>query len=99
MTCIEDLKLKYYDLMVQHALQQSSYLDVAKYYYKVWETPSIKEDVGGKGKVVCNPCSEYIYDLRNPPGSGTYCLLYSPRPAQQRAVGHASSCLCGFCPS
>ena len=51
--------------MVQHALQQSSYLDVAKYYYKVWETPSIKEDISGKGRAVCGPCSEYICDLRS----------------------------------
>jgi len=48
----QDLKLKYYDLMIQHALQQSAYLDVAKYYYKVWETPSIKEDENDKGKAV-----------------------------------------------
>ena len=69
--------------MVQHALQQASYLDVAKYYYKVWETPSIKEDVSGKGKVVGGPCSEHnTCDLKDPPGSGTYCLLYSPRPSQ-----------------
>ena len=38
--------------MIQHALHQSSYLDVAKYYYKVWETPSIKEDVEDKGRAV-----------------------------------------------
>jgi 26S proteasome regulatory subunit N5 len=38
--------------MIQHALHSSAYLDVAKYYYKVWETPSIKEDVHGKGKTV-----------------------------------------------
>src|SRR4051794_33703073 len=48
----QDLKLKYYELMIQHALQQPAYLDVAKYYYKVWETPSIKEDDNGKGKMV-----------------------------------------------
>ncbi|KAG5654727.1 hypothetical protein H0H81_007483 [Sphagnurus paluster] len=48
----EDLKLKYYDLMIQHALHHSNYLDVAKYYYKVWETPSIKEDTDDKGKAV-----------------------------------------------
>ena len=48
----QDLKLKYYDLMIQHALQESSYLDVAKYYQKVWETPSIKDDVNDKGKAV-----------------------------------------------
>jgi 26S proteasome regulatory subunit N5 len=38
--------------MIQHALHQSEYLDVAKYYYKVWETPSIKEDENDKGKAV-----------------------------------------------
>lgn len=30
--------------MIQQALRQSAYLDVAKYYEKVWDTPSIKED-------------------------------------------------------
>ena len=49
---VQDLKLKYYDLMIQHALHYNSYLDVAKYYYKVWETPSIKSDVNGKGRTV-----------------------------------------------
>jgi 26S proteasome regulatory subunit N5 len=38
--------------MIQYALNQTEYLDVAKYYYKVWETPSIKEDKNGKGKAV-----------------------------------------------
>lgn len=50
--CLQDLKLKYYDLMIQHALHQTAYLDAANYYYKVWETPSIKEDVNDKGKTV-----------------------------------------------
>jgi hypothetical protein len=38
--------------MIQHALHHSSYLDAAKYYEKVWETPSIKEDTEDKGKSV-----------------------------------------------
>jgi 26S proteasome regulatory subunit N5 len=38
--------------MIQHALQNNAYLDVARYYYKVWETPSIKEDANDKGKAV-----------------------------------------------
>jgi len=49
---IQDLKLKFYDLMIQHALHSDSYLDAAKYYEKVWQTPSIKEDVSGKGRLV-----------------------------------------------
>jgi 26S proteasome regulatory subunit N5 len=43
--------------MIQHALHQSAYLDVAKYYYKVWETPSIKEDENDKGKAVSHAIS------------------------------------------
>ncbi len=39
-------------MMIQYALYQSAYLDAAKYYYKVWETPSIKEDVDGRGREV-----------------------------------------------
>ncbi|KAF9477529.1 26S proteasome non-ATPase regulatory subunit 12 [Pholiota conissans] len=56
----EDLKLKYYDLMIQHALHHDSYLDVAKYYYKIWETPSIKEDVSDKGKTALEHIVYYI---------------------------------------
>ncbi|KAF7303212.1 26S proteasome non-ATPase regulatory subunit 12 [Mycena kentingensis (nom. inval.)] len=56
----EDLKLKYYDLMIQHALHGSAYLDVAKYYHKVWETPSIKEDVGDQGKAALEHIVYYI---------------------------------------
>jgi 26S proteasome regulatory subunit N5 len=48
--------------MIQHALHQNSYLDVAKYYYKVWETPSIKEDVADKGRAVGPSCSSALYD-------------------------------------
>ncbi|KAF9076087.1 PCI domain-containing protein [Rhodocollybia butyracea] len=56
----EDLKLKFYDLMIQHALHRSAYLDVAKYYHKVWETPSIKEDVKDKGKSALEHIVYYI---------------------------------------
>lgn len=30
--------------MIQQALHQSAYLEVAKHYEKVWDTPSIMED-------------------------------------------------------
>ncbi|KAJ6520074.1 PCI domain-containing protein [Mycena sanguinolenta] len=56
----EALKLKYYDLMIQHALHGSAYLDVAKYYYKVWETPSIKEDTTDQGKAALEHIVYYI---------------------------------------
>ncbi|KAG6854217.1 hypothetical protein C0991_009235 [Blastosporella zonata] len=56
----EDLKLKYYDLMIQHALYQNNYLDVAKYYYKVWETPSIKDDTDDKGRAALEHIVYYV---------------------------------------
>ena len=51
---IQDLKLKYYDLMIQYALRlhNREYLDAEKHYHKIWETPSVnlKVDTTGKGR-------------------------------------------------
>ena len=30
--------------MIQYSLHGKEYLDVAKHYYNIWETPSVKED-------------------------------------------------------
>jgi 26S proteasome regulatory subunit N5 len=56
----EELKLKYYQLMIQYALHGDSYLEAAKYFYKVWNTPSIKEDVDGKGREALENIAYYI---------------------------------------
>ncbi|KAF8642032.1 hypothetical protein AX16_009753 [Volvariella volvacea WC 439] len=56
----EELKLKYYDLMIQHALHHNAYLDVANYYHRIWETPSIKEDENGNGKAALEHIVYYI---------------------------------------
>ncbi|KAA1468067.1 PCI-domain-containing protein [Dentipellis sp. KUC8613] len=56
----EDLKLKYYDMMVQHGLHHNAYLDVAKYYHKVWETPSIKEDESNKSQLALEHIAFYV---------------------------------------
>ena len=37
-------------MMIHYALHNSEYLDVAKHYHKIWETPSIKADETGRGK-------------------------------------------------
>ncbi|KAH9486579.1 26S proteasome non-ATPase regulatory subunit 12 [Psilocybe cubensis] len=55
----QELKIKYYNLMITHALHHNAYLDVAKYYHKVWETPSIKEDPV-KGKATLERIVYYI---------------------------------------
>ncbi|CAE6470744.1 unnamed protein product [Rhizoctonia solani] len=56
----EDLKLKYYDLMIQFALHNASYLDAAKHYYKVWETPSIKAETDGRGRTTLEHIIYYV---------------------------------------
>ncbi|PCH33904.1 26S proteasome non-ATPase regulatory subunit 12 [Wolfiporia cocos MD-104 SS10] len=56
----EDLKFKYYDLMIQHALKHKAYLDAAKYYHTVWETPSVKEDVNGRGREALEHIVYYV---------------------------------------
>lgn len=40
----EDLKLRFYDLMVKYALNQKSYIDVCKYYRQIYDTKSVKDD-------------------------------------------------------
>ncbi|KAJ7897116.1 hypothetical protein B0H14DRAFT_2676954 [Mycena olivaceomarginata] len=57
---LKEKENEYYDLMIQHALHGSAYLDVAKYYYKVWETPSIKEDTTEQGKAALEHIVYYI---------------------------------------
>jgi hypothetical protein len=73
---IQDLKLKYYELMIQHALKHDSYLDVTKYYYKVWETPSIKEDETDKGRTVRSFYAQQTLFLKRSVDFGTHRLLY-----------------------
>jgi 26S proteasome regulatory subunit N5 len=49
---MQDLKTKFHELMIQHSLRHSSYLDVAKSYYKIWEMPSVQEDQESAARVV-----------------------------------------------
>lgn len=77
------MKLRYYDMLILHALHSSAYLDVAKYYHKIWETPSVKEDETGKGRVVCPrpiSCSGVINVQHS--GSGTHSILRCPCPTR-----------------
>ncbi|KAL5535750.1 RPN5 [Sanghuangporus sanghuang] len=56
----EDLKLKFYNLMIEYALHGKEYLDVAKYYHNIWDTPTIKEDAPGKGREALEHVIYYI---------------------------------------
>ena len=49
---MQDLKMKFYKMMIEYALKHDAYLDVAKYYHTVWETPSVKADEKVRGREV-----------------------------------------------
>ncbi|KAK9461639.1 uncharacterized protein V1516DRAFT_672557 [Lipomyces oligophaga] len=51
---VEDLKLKYYELMIKISLHDDKYLDVCKHYRAVYDTPSIKEDEKKWKEALCN---------------------------------------------
>ena len=40
----QDLKLRYYDLMIQLALQEDAYLEACSAYQEVWDTEEVKKD-------------------------------------------------------
>ncbi|ORZ34384.1 hypothetical protein BCR44DRAFT_1436585 [Catenaria anguillulae PL171] len=42
--CVSDLKLRFYELMIQHALQGDDYLAICKYYREVYNTDVVKAD-------------------------------------------------------
>jgi 26S proteasome regulatory subunit N5 len=69
--------------MVQYGLRHHAYLDVAKFYHKVWETPSIKEDVNGKGKtvrfVLSAPHALIKFDVSERRSNTLFTTLLSPR--------------------
>ena len=44
MFSVQDLKLKYYQLMIQLDQHEGSYLAICKHYRAVYDTPVIKED-------------------------------------------------------
>ncbi|KAI8376518.1 PCI domain-containing protein [Radiomyces spectabilis] len=39
-----DLKLRYYDLMIQHALHENQYLNIHKFYKQVYDSETIQQD-------------------------------------------------------
>ena len=64
-------------MMIQYALHESAYLDAAKYYHKVWETPSIKEEVNGRGREACTsrPKRRYFTHFLYIRLSNTLCTM------------------------
>jgi 26S proteasome regulatory subunit N5 len=49
-----DLKLRYYELMIQLALHEDAYLDACKAYQEVWDTEEVKKDEAKSQEVGAN---------------------------------------------
>lgn len=49
-----DLKLRYYDLMIQYALREDKFLDICKYYREIYDTKEVKEDAERRKQVMRN---------------------------------------------
>ncbi|GJJ74681.1 26S proteasome regulatory subunit N5 [Entomortierella parvispora] len=41
---VQDLKLRYYDLMIDYSLHENEYLSVCKHYRQIYDTPVVKAD-------------------------------------------------------
>ncbi|KAN0060275.1 proteasome regulatory particle subunit [Thecaphora frezii] len=50
----QDLKLRFYDLMIKHALHANKFLDACKYYREIHDTPSVKADAAKAADVLRN---------------------------------------------
>jgi len=48
----QELKLKYYDIVIKVALFEKKYLDVCKYYRQIFDTPKVQEDAAECAKVL-----------------------------------------------
>ncbi|KAI9143373.1 PCI domain-containing protein [Paraphysoderma sedebokerense] len=50
---VSDLKLRYYELMIQHALHSNQYLNICKYYRHVFDTKSIQDEEAKWKEILC----------------------------------------------
>lgn len=52
----QDLKLKYYDLMIQLAVHDGKYLPICRHYLAVFNTPCIQEDANKRKEALQHVC-------------------------------------------
>lgn len=88
---LQDLKLKFYSLIIALALEEDAFLDACKAYQEVYDTDEVKNDET-KAKEVSTPT---VFWAATPfstsffLGVGDDRLLCHPRGVRQRAVRHA----------
>ncbi|WWD18441.1 hypothetical protein CI109_102893 [Kwoniella shandongensis] len=83
----QDIKLRYYDLMVQLALQDDEYLEACSAYQEVWDTEEIKKDAAKELNVLENIMIYVVLAPYNNEQSDMLHKLYAD-PALQKAPLH-----------
>ncbi|WVR06317.1 hypothetical protein IAU60_003347 [Kwoniella sp. DSM 27419] len=84
---VQDLKLRYYDLMVQLALQDDAYLEACSAYQEVWDTEEVKNDQAKELNVLENIMIYVVLAPYNNEQSDMLHKLYE-NPALQKAPQH-----------
>ncbi|EIW73687.1 hypothetical protein TREMEDRAFT_71025 [Tremella mesenterica DSM 1558] len=82
-----ELKLRYYDLIVQLALQEDGFLEACSAYQEVWDTEEVKKDQSRELNVIENIIIYVILAPYNNEQSDMLHKLYA-NPALQKASVH-----------
>ncbi|WVO19180.1 uncharacterized protein IAS62_000458 [Cryptococcus decagattii] len=83
----QDIKLRYYDLMVQLALQDDEYLEACQAYQEVWDTEEVKNDSAKELSVIENIMIYVVLASYNNEQSDMLHKLYA-NTALQKAPLH-----------
>ncbi|OCF72908.1 26S proteasome regulatory subunit N5 [Kwoniella mangroviensis CBS 8886] len=83
----QDINLRYYDLMVQLALQDDEYLEACSAYQEVWDTEEVKADPAKELNVLENIMIYVVLAPYNNEQSDMLHKLYAD-PALQKAPQH-----------
>ncbi|KAL1412904.1 proteasome regulatory particle subunit [Vanrija albida] len=84
-----DLKLRYYDLIVQLALQNDNYLEVCSAYQEVWDTEEVKKDEARELNVIENIIMYIVLAAYNNEQSDMIHKLYANNDLQKAPLHYA----------
>lgn len=94
---IQDLKLRYYELIIQLALHEDKYLDACKAYQEVWDTEEVKADPEKEKEVSLSrrliETSLLKSNNYTPSGHREHYRLHRSGAVRQRATRHVEQAL------
>ena len=83
-TQLQDMKLRYYELMIKLALQEDNYLDACKAWQEVWDTEDVKnneqQNIQVSSCAGISWCFPFPILIHIPLGNGAHHHVYRPGP-------------------